>query len=210
MNWLCLDAAKINMINHEAIWTLQRRNLVQRDYRVTFMASENSLVFFWWNTSKNHYSDITWAPWYLKSVAPLLCVHRFSRLTSNKTLKIHITGPLWGKSTRASEIVNSFSGNNTNVRHSDMADKMSSKSEKLSNLPDKMSEECYGTKIVISHHQLLLFSFNKTIQTTFHYGRKWRLLTAMAYLITNAAFKLFKSVHTHGTILQPCQLKCLP
>ena len=103
-----------------------------------------------------------------------------------------------------------ISGNNTSVRHSDMSEKMSSKSEKLPNLPDKMSEECYGTKIVISHHQLLVFCLNKTIQTTFHYGRKWRLLTVMACLITNAAFKLFKSVHTHATILQSCQLKCLP
>ena len=55
-----------------------------------------------------------------------------------------------------------------------------------------------------------VFCLNKTIQTTFHYGRKWRLLTVMACLITNAAFKLFKSVHTHATILQSCQLKCLP
>ena len=77
-------------------------------------------------------------------------------------------------------------GNNTNIRHSDMADKMSPKSEKLPNLPDKMLEECYGTKIVISHHQLLFFCLNKTIQTTFHYGQKWRLLTVMACLITNA------------------------
>ena len=77
-----------------------------------------------------------------------------------------------------------------------MADKMSSKSEKLPNLPDKMWEECYGMKIIISHHLLLVFCLNKTIQTTFHYGPKWRL-TVMACLITNAAFKLFKSVHTH-------------
>ena len=101
-------------------------------------------------------------------------------------------------------------GNNTNVRHSDMADKMSLKSEKLPNLPDKMSDKCYGTKIVMSHHQKLVFCLNKTIQTTFHYGRKWRLLTVMACLIRNAVFKLFKSVHTHATILQSCQSKCLP
>ena len=72
-------------------------------------------------------------------------------------------------------------GNNTNVRHSDMADKMSPKSEKLPNLPDKMSEECYGMKILIFHHQLLVFCLNKTMQTTFHYGRKWRLLTVMVW-----------------------------
>ena len=87
---------------------------------------------------------------------------------------------------------------------------MSPKSEKLPNLPDKMSEECYGTKILIFYHQLLVFCLNKTKQTTFHYGRKRMLLTVMAWLITNAAFKLFKSVHTHATILQSCQLKCLP
>ena len=32
----------------------------------------------------------------------------------------------------------------------------------------------------------------------------------MSWLTTNVAFKLFKSVHTHATILQSCQLKCLP
>ena len=43
-----------------------------------------------------HYSDVTWTSWHLKSPTP----RQLSlRLSAKKTLKLRITGPLWGEST---------------------------------------------------------------------------------------------------------------
>ena len=45
----------------------------------------------------NHYNDVTWALWHLKSLAIWLS-HYLFRITSKKISKLGITGPLWGES----------------------------------------------------------------------------------------------------------------
>ena len=46
-----------------------------------------------------HYADITWASWCLKSLATRLFIQQLFRLTTKKTWKLRITGPLWRETT---------------------------------------------------------------------------------------------------------------
>ena len=44
-----------------------------------------------------HYSDVTWAPWCLKSTVTRMFFNPLFMLSTNKTLKIRTTGPYEGK-----------------------------------------------------------------------------------------------------------------
>ena len=68
------------------------------------------------------------------------------------------------------------------------------KSGKLSNSPNKTSDDCYGMKFDLSNNQL-----QHKEDLVAHFNR-WAKMGVAWKHVANAAFKLFKSVHTKKSL----------